>query len=139
MIPVSKWKWFGNAGHFIGARDCRFHLCTQVDKFLISTVGEYFPTYELRKNDIELNKFEKENPWGKKIGCDRIFETMVFEAGKPCDRPSCHCRLPEISGSDLDFNGYNDRKAATEGHMEMCLKYATINQTQFLQQSKKEY
>ena len=40
---VSKWKWFGHAGHFICGTHCRFHPPTQVGKYLISTVGEDWP------------------------------------------------------------------------------------------------
>jgi len=39
-IPESKWKWFGDAGHFICSQWCQFHLCTLVGKYLISTVGK---------------------------------------------------------------------------------------------------
>ncbi len=40
-IPESKWEWFGNAGHFMCSQWCRFHLCTKVGPWLVSTVGEY--------------------------------------------------------------------------------------------------
>jgi hypothetical protein len=40
-IPVHNWKWFGSAAHFICGRWCRFHLATQVGRYLISTVGEF--------------------------------------------------------------------------------------------------
>ena len=58
------------------------------------------------------------------IGCDRIFETMVFEAGKPCAGKECDCGLPAVMGSDLDFKSYNDTGAATKGHMRLCKKWA---------------
>ena len=43
MIEEKEWKWYGNAGHFIGSNSCRFHLCTEIGDFLVSTVGDYFP------------------------------------------------------------------------------------------------
>ena len=43
------WKWFRHPGHFICARWCRFHLCTQVGKWLVSTVGEYWPERAVRE------------------------------------------------------------------------------------------
>ena len=39
-INPNNWKWFGSPGHFNGGAWCRFHLCTQVGKYVISTVGE---------------------------------------------------------------------------------------------------
>jgi hypothetical protein len=42
-------RWFGHAGHFICAEWCRFHLCTQVGPYLISTVGEYVPDAPVRE------------------------------------------------------------------------------------------
>ena len=64
------------------------------------------------------------NPVGETIGCDRHFETMVFKAGTPCQVEDCGCGLPSVSGSELDFDGYNDRKSATLGHRAMCEKWA---------------
>lgn len=135
------WKWFGHAGHFICARDCQFHLCTLVGKHLVSTVGEYWPDRQVREIHAQVHdqKWLNENrhlkgdtfdsAYMKKfgfetIGCDRKYETMVFLAGQPCDRKDCGCGLPEISGSELDFGGYNDAKAATEGHYKLCEKWA---------------
>ena len=49
MIPVSDWIWFGTPGHFICANYCRFHLCTRVGDYLVSTVGEYVPPEPVRE------------------------------------------------------------------------------------------
>ena len=106
VSAVKNWKWFGNAGHFIAWRSCRFHLCTLVGKHIVSTVGDYHPSGS-----------EK----AETIGCDRLFETMVFEAGTVC---KCGCGQPEIAGDELDFEGYNEVAAATEGHMRLCAKWA---------------
>lgn len=135
------WKWFGNAGHFICAQWCRFHLCTQVGKYLVSSVGEYWPERGVREIQAKVydprwlaeNRHRKGDDFDflymkkfgfAEIGCDRKYETMVFLAGKPCDAPGCGCGLPAIDGSELDSGSYNDAKSATEGHMELCQKYA---------------
>ena len=107
MIPQTKWQWFGYAGHFIAADSCHFRLCTQVGKYLISTVGEYF-----RENKREM------------IGSNRYLETMVFKAGESCKESSCMCGQPKIDGSELDFDGYNTAGEALKGHMKMCRKWA---------------
>jgi len=107
-----EWKWFGLAGHFCGARECRYHLCTQVGDFLISTVGAYFP------GNTETMQ---------EIGCGRQFETMVFKAGEPCSEIGCMCGQPRIDGCGIDMKGYNTAGEAQEGHMLMCNKFAHEN------------
>ena len=104
-MNTKEWVWFGSPGHFIGARYCHFHLCTRVGKYLVSTVGEYRP------DGVEGNNTE--------IGLNRLYETMVFLAGKPAP---C-CGIPEISGEDVDFAGYNTCGEATLGHSSMCDKW----------------
>jgi hypothetical protein len=122
-IDMSNWKWFGHAGHFICADKCRFHLTTKVGKYLVSTVGEYWPERVVREIHAEVHdkKWFAENrnlkgdyfdhAYMKKfgfeeIGCDRKYETMVFKAGKPCSskfgiRPS-----PLASGPVRLIRGY---------------------------------
>lgn len=138
---MTKIRWFGNAGHFICARWCQFHLTTQVGKYLVSTVGEYWPersTREImaRTSDpiwIAANEQRKGDDFDsaymrrfgfEDIGCDRKYETMVFKAGAPCTAKGCSCGLPTIDGLELDFAGYNDAKAATEGHMKLVAKWS---------------
>ena len=103
-----EWEWFGNAGHLCVSDQCRFHLATKVGDYLVSTVGEYYPSHK------------NENDGPETIGYDRLFETMVFKAGEPC---SCGCGLPTIDGSELDMDGYNDAGAANKGHLAMCYKW----------------
>ena len=142
-IGMKDWKWFGHAAHLCVGHDCRFHLATQVGPWLVSTVGEYWGSRSVR--EIHASAYDPE--WFAKnsrrkgddfdraymdrfgfeeIGCDRKYETMVFRAVEPCASPKCGCGLPQISGSDEDFDGYNDAKAATEGHMAMCKKWASL-------------
>jgi len=108
MIPKDKWQWFGNAAHFCGGQNCRFHLATRVGKYLISTVGDYHPPSSTGENAEE-------------IGYGRTYETMVFLAGRGC---ACGCGLPEINGSELDVLAYTAPKEATRGHRRLCMKWA---------------
>lgn len=140
MVEPQDWKWYGHAGHLIVGQWCRFHLCTLIGKHLVSTVGEYWPerpvreihahvhdpawlaeNKSLRGDDFDaayMRRFGYED-----IGCDRRYETMVFKAnGKLCE---CGCGLPTFSGSEIESNGYNLAIEATEGHYEMCRKFAS--------------
>ena len=142
METQENWKWFGHAGHFICAQWCRFHMCTKVGKYLVSTVGEYWPERRSREIHAEVHDAE----WLAKnvhlkgdyfdaaymkrfgfeqIGCDRKYETMVFQAGKSCAAKGCSCGLPEINGSELDFAAANDAGTAANNHMTLCRKWAT--------------
>ena len=137
-------EWFGNAGHFICSRDCRFHLTTIVNnRWLVSTVGELWPSRAVREihaqytdaawlaanksklgdefNFAYMQKFGYDT-----IGCDRTYETMVFRAGKRCERKDCGCGLPELASSELEFIGSNDPKTATAGHHKLVAKWAKI-------------
>ena len=128
MIKEKKWKWYGNVGHFICGKWCRFHLCTEIGNYLISTVGEYVhPRHGRGKEDLEM-EWLKENYPGEDIGCNRKYETMVFkiDPNNRCTEPTCGCGLPEIDGYEQDFGGYNIAKDATAGHMELCQKYAEL-------------
>ena len=132
----SKWEHFGHAAHFICGHNCRFHLATLVGKFLVSTVGELVPDESSReiyarskgvalkgRGDERLYSFLKKHGFVE-LGYQRTYETMVFKAGKPCIAKHCHCGLPAIDGSELDFAGYNNAKAATDGHRKLCLKWS---------------
>lgn len=99
------WTWFGQAGHFIGAASCLFHLHTHIGKYCVSTIGEYHPRSAGHRGMEEPTE----------IGCDRIYETMVFELGED--------GKPE-SWSEIDMHGYSERSEAAAGHMKMCRKYA---------------
>lgn len=141
MTAESKWEWYGVAAHLIVGQWCRFHLATKVGGYLVSTVGEYWPERASREIHAKVydpawlatnssllgDRFDHAyfQRFGyETIGCERTYETMVFEAGKPCDAEGCGCGLPEISGSELECNGYNDRRSAQDGHLKLCKKYA---------------
>lgn len=141
MKQQSEWKWFGNAGHLLVGQWCRFHLCTLVGKYIVSTVGQYWP----ERGSREIHAHVKDPKWlaenrhrkgddfdwhymkrfgYESIGCDRTFETMAFLAGAPCDSKECGCGLPEISGGEKDFAAASDAKTATANHMKLCKKWA---------------
>lgn len=141
---MKNWKWFGHAAHFICGAKYRFHLATQVGKYLVSTVGELWPersSREVHAKVYDPKLFEKNcqlkgdyfdsaymTRFGfEEIGCDRKYETMVFKAGKPCRSKECGCGLPKglpkIDGSELDFLGYNNAADAAKGHLKLCRKW----------------
>jgi hypothetical protein len=113
----SKWKWFGHAGHLCVGHYCRFHLCTKVGRYLVSTVGDYFPPCQ---REID----EKRQTIG--AGEKSFFETYIFKVrpGKKCTDPQCGCGLPNICLTEVE--GYRTATAgqATATHMKMCRKYS---------------
>lgn len=113
-MTASEWVWFGQAGHFIAANWCRFHLHTHVGKYCVSTVGDYHPpTMDHGRLVVPASDWPMET-----IGWQRSFETMVFVLVDG-----------ETNGSEIDFSAYEDRDAANAGHLEMCRKYAaTVEQ-----------
>jgi hypothetical protein len=141
IVPPEEWKWFGNVGHFICGHMCRFHLCTLVGEYLVSTVGEFWPERNVREihakiNDIAWLSTHRDlrgdafdhaymRRFGyEEVGYQRKYETMVFNAGEPCSAEGCGCGLPALKdGMELDFLPANDAKTATENHMQLCKKY----------------
>ena len=113
-IRRKQWRWFGTAGHHVCRQKCRFHLCTAVGDYLISTIGEY----------VICDVIGDGEQFFADVGSGRKYETYVFLAGAPCTQEDCQCGLPEIDGVALDTEGYNQRGAATAGHMRMCIKWA---------------
>ena len=100
--------WMPHAGHFICGYKCQFRLNTHVNGYIVSTVGEY------KASD------RKDNDPFDTIGCDRLYETMVFKAVK--SKHGC-CPYVQESGSNIDFAGYNEADAARKGHMRLVKKY----------------
>lgn len=106
---------------------------TYVGGYIVSTVGEYVPDSAVREIGakargvtLEGKGDAREADWMEKmgfeeIGCDRLYETMVFKAAKSKD-PCCPFRM--VSGSELDFAGYNTAKDAYRGHLRLCKKWA---------------
>lgn len=103
-IPRESWEHFGSAGHFCASSMCLFHLTTKVGQFLVSTVGEYFPSDKMSR-----------------VGA-KLYETMVFEVAGECP---CGCGLPDHSGSEIASGAWDSAKEAGAGHWAMCEKAAT--------------
>lgn len=138
-IPATEWKWFGDPGHHIIGEDCRFHLCTQVGEFLISTVGNYLPDEGVREiiartegvtlrgmGDSRRADFLCKLGY-QEVGAGRKFETYVFRvSGEACAEEECgRCGMPIIKEwSELRARGYNIVGDATRGHMEMLHELA---------------
>ena len=142
IITPDEWKWYGNAAHFICGSSCRFHMVTLVAKYIVSTVGQYWPERSVREIHASIHDSQWfsinrvlqgddfDNAYMKKfgyeeIGYNRTFETMVFIAGKPCMYKSCHCGLPSIDPSEKEFAGFNNAGDATKGHYKLCKKWAS--------------
>ena len=118
MIPAEKWKWFGHAAHLIVARDCMFHLSTQIGDVIVSTVGNWQPV-SMRKGD--------KMPEPQEIGAGRKYETMVFAVNGKCEDPSCGCEQPDHNGHNIDFDAYDTAGEANAGHLNMCRKWAELD------------
>ena len=139
MIADAAWRWFGHPGHLIVASECRFHLCTQIGDYLISTVGEWFPDEPVReifaqsrgitltgRGDARRADYLKKVGF-EPVGAERLFETMVFRTiGTVCEDPACGCGLPQIDPTELDMQGYNTAGAATIGHLDLCRKWSGV-------------
>jgi hypothetical protein len=134
--PQAEWVWMPHAAHFICGSDCRFHLATYVNGYIVSTVGEYLPASQVReilagsrgvilegKGDAREADYMRKVGF-EKIGCDRLYETMVFRAVADPGHACCPWRME--GGDDLDFRGYNDSGEARLGHIEFCVKWASV-------------
>jgi hypothetical protein len=86
-------------------------MTTKVGRYLVSTVGDYRP---------------RGSEEAEELGYQRLYETMVFKAGKPCQEEGCGCGLPSIDGTEIDMEGYKTAAEAQKGHMAMCRKYDRI-------------
>ena len=115
-IPVNEWRWFGVAGHFIGAARCRHHLHTRVGDFRISTVGGYLPGVRGTQEEFE------------EVGCDRLYETFVFRIAGECVSCDPPCGQGELDDwCEIDSLPANDAQTAEANHMALCAKYAEVS------------
>ena len=129
----------GHAGHLIVSDKCRFHLATYVGKYVVSTVGEYWPEREIREihaqvHDLKWLEKNKhllgdyfDSAYFKRFGfqClgagdESIYETMVFKAKRSKDK--C-CPYVQISGRDVEMKRYATAEEAHKGHLKMCEKW----------------
>lgn len=99
-IPIEKWIWKGDDGHFIGWSHCHFRLCTVVGKFKISTVG----CYHSSQNYGHATDYNKERLGS---GDNSFYETMVNDGT-----------------GWKDQTRYGTAEQAQIGHLKMCRKYS---------------
>lgn len=99
-----KLEWFGQPGHFIGARNCHFHLHTHVNGYCVSTVGEWRPSGPDAPTE--------------EIGHQRLYETMVFKLNAAGTDIEDH--------TELWLEPYNDRDTANAGHMTVVKKWGGL-------------
>lgn len=121
--------------HFICGRDCKFFLVTKIGKYIVSTIGEYFPDSRVRQifADSRGKKIEgMGDAWDadymKKIGYEELhmggwlYETMVFKAEKSKKCPVCPYTI--IVSEDLEEEVYKKPEEAFKGHYKLCEKWA---------------
>lgn len=107
--PSGEWLWCGYGGHFIGWRNCRFHLHTRVGDYRISTVGDYRP-----------DGGDEPTPLG--WGPDSLYETMVFRV----EGHGTHGEGDFTSAWEMETERYATAEEACIGHTEMCWRYDAI-------------
>ena len=135
--------WMPHPGHLIISNDCRFHLNTYVNGYIVSTVGEWWPDRVVREIHAEVRelKWLEDNKHLKgddfdyaynekfgfmEIGMGRKYETMVFKAKKETSKQAMCCPYTQ-TGSDLDMDGYNDAVSAFKGHNKMVKKWSALS------------
>ncbi len=126
IVPQSEWEWFGDPGHFICGQWCRFHLCTKVGEWLVSTVGAYVHPRHGMGSETKEAEWLMDNWPGEDIGYNRKYETLVFRVTGKCTDEACKCGMPTFDGSETDGEGYGTAGEAAAGHLALCLKYASI-------------
>lgn len=140
-ITKDKWVWMPHPAHLIVSSKCRFHLATKVGKFIISTVGEWWPeriSREIHAKIYDPKWHEEHNHllgdtynaayfkrFGfKEIGCGRKYETFVFKCQKNTVKENACCPWKVADYPEIDSDAYNEADKAYEGHLKMCNKYA---------------
>jgi len=139
MITKDKWVWMPHPAHLIVSSQCQFHLATKVGKYIISTVGEWWPDRQVRAihakaYDLEW-LLENEHRLGDdfdhayrqrfgfmEIGVNRLYETMVFKCVKDKENKCCGWKI--LVSEDVGFESYNNPVDATKGHYKLCSKWA---------------
>ncbi len=111
-MSVETWEWCGQAHHFIGAPNCRFHMATWVadGRFLVSTVGDYRPWH----------RPEEMTTIG--AGPESFFETYVFSTD-PDNRDPESGHPVVIDWSEIEGERWRTHEHANDGHMLYCRKF----------------
>ena len=111
-MDKTKIIWHGQAGHFVCWRRCIWHLCTEVNGYVISTIGEFYP-------DMHYDNMGEMESLG--LVPEQFYESGVFEVGGHC---SCGCGQPLQSGSALYMNRYKTPLEARLEHMKLVEEYS---------------
>ena len=104
---IVDWHWCGFPHHFIGGKDCHYHLATFVagGRYLISTVGDYRPKgYDCAPVTL---------------GADALsfYETMVFAS----DPSVCTDGCPTVTDyTELDGQRSTTADEAARTHIAYC-------------------
>lgn len=139
-MKKENWVWMPHPGHLIVSDMCRFVLNTYVGGYIVSTVGEYWPSREVRlihakvqdekwlQDNSHLKGNDFDNAYMKRFGFERlgageddIYETMVFKARKT--KHGC-CPWTQVPGLDVEMDRYSTPEAARIGHLKMCNKWS---------------
>lgn len=140
-VTKDKWVWLPHPAHYICSDKCEFVMATKVGRYIISTVGQYWPERAVREiharihdpkwhaenNNLKGDRYDYEykKRFGyEEIGYQRKFETMVFPSKKMPEGGCEACPYTIKSGRNIDEEHYNEAKDAYKGHMKMCVKYA---------------
>lgn len=137
-MKKQNWVWMPHAGHLCIGRDCEFHLNTYVGKYIVSTVGDYWPDRQVReiharvydpvwfaenqhlKGDYFNQAYMKKFGYGD-ISFDKKYETMVFRAKRSGNK--C-CLWTPSSWTELYMNRYNTQEEAYDGHLKACKEWS---------------
>lgn len=129
------WIWMPHPGHYSRSHECRFHLNTYTNGYIISTVGELWPPDNEREiiaksRGITLRGIgdARASDYMKKIGFhdvgfNRQYETMVFHAQRNLSADTQCCPYIVANHSEIQVRGYNTAMDAYRGHLALCTKY----------------
>ena len=114
----------GCAGHLIVASACRWKRHTQVGKYRVSTIREYYgPDLDRIATDPRA---VKRTTIG--AGDDAWFETMVFETTNKLASGNDGCGCREVkSWSEIDSKRYATAGKAQDGHERYVRKYLRLS------------
>ena len=97
------WVWMPHAGHFILGSHCRFRLNTYVNGYIVSTVGELWYEYDVRRLFVEgRGKYPK-----MEVGDDgKVREVMEMTAEER--RAFLDLKGDAFDDAYFQFYGYDD-------------------------------
>ena len=107
----------GQSHHFIDNKKCLYGIAHEVNGYIVSTVGEYYPNGFNRGMEVVS---------GLPIEA-KYYETMVFRVDEN-DPDPMPCGLHQWDGAPLEvkFTGLDPKQAMTN-HLELVDKYGGRN------------